>query len=144
MLGSGRPFLVEIQNARNVPSEVSVKEIENKINNLEEKLVSAQQILFVDMNFLSNQLSLSASYILCHFQVGVRNLKVVGSEGWSLMREGEAEKQVTVWLLNYVLDVIVFLISFKDKSCCNPELLKLMGKILQFISLCDSHWIQME
>lgn len=41
MLGSGRPFLVEIQNARSVPSEVSIKEIENKINNLEHKLVSA-------------------------------------------------------------------------------------------------------
>ncbi|OWM81391.1 hypothetical protein CDL15_Pgr007429 [Punica granatum] len=55
MLGSGRPFLIEIQNARNVPSEVSV-----------------------------------------------RNLKVVGSEGWSMMREGEAEKQkqyaALVWI----------------------------------------------
>lgn len=55
MLGSGRPFLVEIQNARNVPSEVSVKEIENKINSLEEKLVSAEKILFVDMTFIYNQ-----------------------------------------------------------------------------------------
>ncbi|KAK4803933.1 hypothetical protein SAY86_003750 [Trapa natans] len=72
MLGSGRPFLIEIQNARIVPCEVSVKEIENKINNLEHKLV------------------------------GVRNLKIVGSEGWTLMREGEAEKQkqyaALVWI----------------------------------------------
>nr|KAJ0215025.1 hypothetical protein LSAT_V11C300141490 [Lactuca sativa] len=40
MLGSGRPFLVEIQNARFVPSEVSIKEMENKINSLESNLVS--------------------------------------------------------------------------------------------------------
>lgn len=40
MLGSGRPFLVEIQNARIVPSEVSIKEIEKTINSLEGKLVS--------------------------------------------------------------------------------------------------------
>lgn len=40
MLGSGRPFLVEIQNSRHVPSEALIKEIEVKINNLENKLVS--------------------------------------------------------------------------------------------------------
>lgn len=40
MLGSGRPFLFEIQNAREVPSELLVKEIESKINSLENKLVS--------------------------------------------------------------------------------------------------------
>ena len=27
-------------------------------------------------------------------QIGVRNLKVVGSEGWAFVQEGEAEKQV--------------------------------------------------
>ncbi|XVF63583.1 hypothetical protein PTKIN_Ptkin09bG0098300 [Pterospermum kingtungense] len=72
MLGSGRPFLLEIQNARQVPSESIVKEIESKINGLENKLV------------------------------GVKNLKVVDSQGWSLMREGEAEKQkqycALVWI----------------------------------------------
>lgn len=41
MLGSGRPFLVEIQNARHIPSEAFVKEIEIKINDLENKLVSS-------------------------------------------------------------------------------------------------------
>lgn len=39
MLGSGRPFLVEIQNARHVPSEDDVKDIEKRINDLENKLV---------------------------------------------------------------------------------------------------------
>lgn len=72
MLGSGRPFLLEIQNARQVPSELIVKEIESEINGLENKLV------------------------------GVKSLKVVGSQGWALMREGEAEKQkqycALVWI----------------------------------------------
>ncbi|KAL5557781.1 hypothetical protein UlMin_033992 [Ulmus minor] len=72
MLGSGRPFLVEIQNPRCVPCEESVKDMEKKINTLENKLV------------------------------GVKNLKMVGSQGWTLMREGEAEKQkqyvALVWI----------------------------------------------
>lgn len=72
MLGSGRPFLIEIQNARRVPSDASIKEIERKINSLENKLVM------------------------------VKNLKVLGSEAWTLMREGEAEKQkqyaALVWI----------------------------------------------
>lgn len=41
MLGSGRPFLLEIQNARLVPSDDSVKSLEIAINNLENKLVSS-------------------------------------------------------------------------------------------------------
>ncbi|KAK7828375.1 putative trna pseudouridine synthase pus10 [Quercus suber] len=65
MLGSGRPFLVEVQNARQIPSEAFVRKIETYINNLENKLV------------------------------GVKNLEVVGIEGWTMMREGEAEKQGT-------------------------------------------------
>uniref|UniRef100_A0A803MX37 tRNA pseudouridine(55) synthase n=1 Tax=Chenopodium quinoa TaxID=63459 RepID=A0A803MX37_CHEQI len=64
MLGSGRPFLLEIQNPRMLPSELSLKEMEMKINSLEGKLVK------------------------------VKNLKVVDEQVWTLMREGEAEKQV--------------------------------------------------
>ncbi|GKV52589.1 hypothetical protein SLEP1_g59165 [Rubroshorea leprosula] len=40
MLGSGRPFLVEIQNACQIPSEAIVKEIEARINGSENKLGS--------------------------------------------------------------------------------------------------------
>lgn len=32
-------------------------------------------------------------------QVRVKNLKFLGSQGWELMREGEAEKQVTLFIL---------------------------------------------
>lgn len=34
-----------------------------------------------------------------HVQVQVKNLRFLGSQGWDLMREGEAEKQVTLVLL---------------------------------------------
>ncbi|KAJ0969809.1 hypothetical protein J5N97_022686 [Dioscorea zingiberensis] len=66
------PFLVEVANARVMPSMVDIQEIVNKINNSKEKYVM------------------------------VRNLKLVGSEAWNLLREGEAEKQkqyaAVVWI----------------------------------------------
>ncbi|KAL1561122.1 tRNA pseudouridine(55) synthase [Salvia divinorum] len=72
MLGTGRPFLVEILNARQFPSDLLIKEIETKINSLESKLVR------------------------------VKNIRFLGSQGWELMREGEAEKQkqyvALVWI----------------------------------------------
>ncbi|KAL7195595.1 hypothetical protein ACSBR1_035761 [Camellia fascicularis] len=79
MLGSGRPFLVEIQNTRHVPSEMSLKEIEGKINSLENKL------------------------------------------GWSLMCEGEAEKQkqyvALVWISRSLEDDdLKTLSAFKDMA----------------------------
>lgn len=43
---------------------------------------------------VSNDLELVAHNIF--LQVGVKNLKVVGSQGWALMHEGEAEKQVVL------------------------------------------------
>lgn len=55
MLGTGRPFLVEIQNARQVPSEELIKEMETKINSLDNKLVriisnniSCSKVHFID------------------------------------------------------------------------------------------------
>lgn len=94
MLGSGRPFLVEVQNARQVPSELLVKEIEEKINNMENKLVSSIPGLW--WFFFHFWLSVSRIHWISYFlvQVKVKNLKAVGSQGWDLMREGEAEKQV--------------------------------------------------
>nr|GEY69444.1 putative tRNA pseudouridine synthase Pus10 [Tanacetum cinerariifolium] len=40
MLCSSRLFLIEVQNARHIPSDVSIKEMEKKINSLESNLVS--------------------------------------------------------------------------------------------------------
>lgn len=40
MLGSGRPFLVEIQNARHIPTSADIEEIVDTINNSKDKFVS--------------------------------------------------------------------------------------------------------
>ncbi|XP_030444840.2 uncharacterized protein LOC115667390 [Syzygium oleosum] len=91
MLGSGRPFLVEIQNPRHVPSDVLVKDIEEKINSSRDKLVR------------------------------VKNLKLVGSHGWTLMREGEAEKQkqyaALVWISRPLEDPDLLSISSVRDMC---------------------------
>ncbi|KAL2895551.1 putative tRNA pseudouridine synthase Pus10 [Bienertia sinuspersici] len=85
MLGSGRPFLLEIQNPRTLPSESSMKEMELKINSLEGKLLK------------------------------VKNLKVVDDQCWTLMREGEAEKQkqyaALVWISRPLVDIDLLTIS---------------------------------
>ncbi|XP_020582155.1 putative tRNA pseudouridine synthase Pus10 isoform X3 [Phalaenopsis equestris] len=85
MLGSGRPFLVELSNARCLPSMVDVLQIAVKINSSDKKYVM------------------------------VRNLKVVGSEAWNLMRVGEAEKQkqyaALVWISRPLMDEDLQIIS---------------------------------
>ena len=45
MLGSGRTFLEEVQNARRIPFEAFVREMETNINNLENKLVSSMPVV---------------------------------------------------------------------------------------------------
>ncbi|WVZ86732.1 hypothetical protein U9M48_033471 [Paspalum notatum var. saurae] len=77
MLGSGRPFLVEVLNVRSMPSEIEVQQIEERINNSEKKYVR------------------------------VRNLNMVGNEIWTMMREGEAEKQIA--LLNTKASITLYL-----------------------------------
>ncbi|PKU83749.1 putative tRNA pseudouridine synthase Pus10 [Dendrobium catenatum] len=88
MLGSGRPFLVEVSNARFLPSMVDVVQMAVKINNSEKKYVM------------------------------VRNLEVVGSEAWNLMRVGEAEKQkqyaALVWISRPLTDEDLQSISSVD------------------------------
>ncbi|KAG0474442.1 hypothetical protein HPP92_014128 [Vanilla planifolia] len=85
MLGSGRPFLVEVSNGRQLPSMVDVLQIAEKINSSDKGYVK------------------------------VRNLEMVGSEVWNLMREGEAEKQkqyaALVWISRPVLDEDLMTIS---------------------------------
>lgn len=40
MLGSGRPFLIEISNARCIPSKVDIELIAEKLNRNDQKYVS--------------------------------------------------------------------------------------------------------
>jgi len=44
MLGSGRPFLVELLNVRSIPSGTEVQQIEDRINNSEMKYSSKSQV----------------------------------------------------------------------------------------------------
>eukprot|EP00271_Cylindrocystis_brebissonii_P018856 TRINITY_DN548_c0_g1_i1.p1 TRINITY_DN548_c0_g1~~TRINITY_DN548_c0_g1_i1.p1 ORF type:complete len:721 (-),score=95.57 TRINITY_DN548_c0_g1_i1:288-2450(-) len=72
MLGNGRPFLLEIINARVLPPPPVFKEIKERINGRKEKWV------------------------------GVRSLQLMGPEAAGLLREGESDKQkvyrALVWL----------------------------------------------
>uniref|UniRef100_A0A5B7BN46 tRNA pseudouridine(55) synthase n=1 Tax=Davidia involucrata TaxID=16924 RepID=A0A5B7BN46_DAVIN len=119
MLGSGRPFLVEIQNARHVPSEVFIKEMEGKINSLENKLVR------------------------------VKNLKVLGNQGWTLMREGEAEKQkqyaALVWISRSLKDDDLQTISsFKDMQILQRTPVRVLHRRSPLEREKIIHWMKIE
>nr|POE58056.1 putative trna pseudouridine synthase pus10 [Quercus suber] len=115
MLGSGRPFLVEVQNARQIPSEAFVRKIETYINNLENKLV------------------------------GVKNLEVVGIEGWTMMREGEAEKQYAalVWILRPLEDVDLDSISsLKDMQILQGTPIRVLHRRSPLQREKIIHWLE--
>ncbi|KAI3460441.1 hypothetical protein Pfo_017104 [Paulownia fortunei] len=118
MLGAGRPFLVEIQNARQFPSDVLIKDIEMKINNLESKFE-------------------------------VKNLKFLGSQGWELMREGEAEKQkqyaALVWIsrpLNN--DDVQTLLSLKDMQILQKTPIRVLHRRSPLDREKTIHWMRIE
>ncbi|KAF2310169.1 hypothetical protein GH714_007022 [Hevea brasiliensis] len=119
MLGSGRPFLVEIQNARQVPSEALVKEIETKINNLNTKLVA------------------------------VKNLKMVANEGWTLMHEGEAEKQkqycALVWISRPLEDQdLQSIASLKDLQILQKTPIRVLHRRSPLEREKIIHWMKIE
>ncbi|KAL7255390.1 hypothetical protein ACSBR1_009528 [Camellia fascicularis] len=62
MLGSGRPFLVEIQNTRHVPSEMSLKEIEGKINSLENKLKQYVALVWISHSLEDDDLKTLSAF----------------------------------------------------------------------------------
>ncbi|KAI3464747.1 hypothetical protein Pfo_021410 [Paulownia fortunei] len=119
MLGTGRPFLVEIQNARQFPSDMLIKDMEKKINSLESKFVK------------------------------VKNLKVLGSQGWELMREGEAEKQkqyaALVWIprpLNN--DDVQTLSSLKDMQILQKTPIRVLHRRSPLEREKIIHWMKIE
>ncbi|CAN6582421.1 unnamed protein product [Malus baccata var. baccata] len=119
MLGSGRPFLLEIQNARLVPSDDSVKSLEIAINNLENKLV------------------------------GVKNLKLVDSQSWDLMREGEAEKQkqyvALVWISRPLKDEdLHFISSLKDTHIQQRTPIRVLHRRSPLEREKIIHWMRIE
>ncbi|KAF9621481.1 hypothetical protein IFM89_021785 [Coptis chinensis] len=119
MLGSGRPFLVEVQNARHDPSKVEMTDIEEKINNSEIKLVR------------------------------VKNLKVVGNQGWTLMREGEAEKQkqyaALVWISRSLGDEdLNTLSSLKDMQIVQRTPVRVLHRRSPLDREKIIHWMKVE
>ncbi|XP_074373005.1 uncharacterized protein LOC141713470 [Apium graveolens] len=119
MLGSGRPFLIEIQNARLSPSELSICEIERRINCLEKR------------------------------HVMVKNLKVLGSEAWNLMREGEAEKQkqyvALVWISRFLKDDDMETISsLKDMKLLQKTPVRVLHRRSPLEREKVIHWMKIE
>ncbi|CAL0303488.1 unnamed protein product [Lupinus luteus] len=119
MLGPGRPFLVEVQNARLLPSELFAKDIEKLINNVENKLVR------------------------------VRNLNLVGSHGWNLMREGEAEKQkqyaALVWISRPLKDEdLQHISSLKDLKVLQRTPIRVLHRRSPLEREKIIHWMKVE
>lgn len=75
MLGSGRPFMLELLNARTLLPNKEISKAQNQINTSKEGWIK------------------------------VRSLKVVGNDAWNLMLQGEAEKQkqyaAIVWISRF-------------------------------------------
>ncbi|CAI9117046.1 OLC1v1018359C1 [Oldenlandia corymbosa var. corymbosa] len=119
MLGTGRPFLVEIQNARLLPSEVLIKEAEMKINSLDHKLVK------------------------------VKNLRILDSKGWELMREGEAEKQkqyaALVWISRPLEDGdLQTLFSITDMKISQKTPIRVLHRRSPLAREKVIHWMKVE
>ncbi|KAL5129314.1 putative tRNA pseudouridine synthase Pus10 [Glycine soja] len=119
MLGPGRPFLVEVQNGRHIPSELFVKDIEKTINKMENKLVR------------------------------VKNLKLVGSDGWNLMREGEAEKQkqyaALVWISRPLKDEDIQCVSsLKDLKVLQRTPIRVLHRRSPLEREKIIHWMKTE
>ncbi|CAN0847758.1 tRNA pseudouridine synthase Pus10 [Linum grandiflorum] len=119
MLGSGRPFLVEIQNARKIPSEAIIKETETKINSMEKKLVA------------------------------VKNLKLEANNGWGLMHEGESEKQkqycALVWISRPLEDEDVqSIITLNDMKISQRTPIRVLHRRSPLDREKIIHWMKIE
>ncbi|CAD6259995.1 unnamed protein product [Miscanthus lutarioriparius] len=119
MLGSGRPFLVEVLNVRSIPSETEVQQIEERINNSEKKYVR------------------------------VRNLKLVGNEIWTMMREGEAEKQkqytALIWTSRNLTDDDLHNISItKDMEIVQKTPIRVLHRRSPLERKRIIHWMEIE
>ncbi|KAK3141803.1 hypothetical protein QOZ80_4BG0338510 [Eleusine coracana subsp. coracana] len=119
MLGSGRPFLIEVLNVRSVPSATEVQQIAEKINNSEKKYVR------------------------------VRNLKLVGNEIWTMMREGEAEKQkqysALIWTSRELTESDLHNISrMKDMEIIQKTPIRVLHRRSPLERKRTIHWMEIE
>ncbi|KAK9164633.1 hypothetical protein Syun_005535 [Stephania yunnanensis] len=119
MLGSGRPFLLEVHNARCLPSMMPIDIMEKRINSLDSKLVR------------------------------VKNLKMMGNQGWALMREGEAEKQkqyvALVWISHPIKeDDLQSLSSVKDMQILQKTPIRVLHRRSPLVREKIIHWMKVE
>ncbi|XP_062226430.1 uncharacterized protein LOC133924755 [Phragmites australis] len=119
MLGSGRPFLVEVLNVRSIPSAIEVQQIAEKINNSEKKYVR------------------------------VHNLKLVGNEIWTMMREGESEKQkqyaALIWTSRELADNDLHNISLmKDMEIVQKTPIRVLHRRSPLERKRIIHWMEIE
>ncbi|KAE8794378.1 putative tRNA pseudouridine synthase Pus10 [Hordeum vulgare] len=119
MLGSGRPFLIEVLNVRSIPTAIEIQQISDKINSSEKKYVR------------------------------VRNLKLVDNEIWAMMREGESEKQkqyaALIWTSNPLTDDDLQKISVvKDMEIVQNTPVRVLHRRSPLERKRIIHWMEIE
>ncbi|KAG0598809.1 hypothetical protein M758_12G102100 [Ceratodon purpureus] len=119
MLGPGRPFIVEISNARCIPDSSEMVKLEAEINGLKEGWVK------------------------------VRELRQVGIESCAIMREGESEKQkeyaAVVWLSRPVTQAdFEALSSLKELELQQKTPVRVLHRRSPLIRPRTIHWMRCE
>ncbi|CAK9201722.1 unnamed protein product [Sphagnum troendelagicum] len=117
MLGPGRPFIVEISNARVIPSSAEIRKLERDINSLKEGWVK------------------------------VRELRQVGIDACAIMREGESEKQkeyaAVVWLSRPVTEAdFECLSSFKELELQQKTPVRVLHRRSPLTRPRTIHWMR--
>jgi tRNA pseudouridine synthase 10 len=117
MLGPGRPFIVEISNARVIPSSAEIGKLERDINSLKEGWVK------------------------------VRELRQVGIDACAIMREGESEKQkeyaAVVWLSRPVTEAdFECLSSFKELELQQKTPVRVLHRRSPLTRPRTIHWMR--
>ncbi len=111
MLGPGRPFIVEISNARVIPSSAEIRKLERDINSLKEGWVSLLSS-FLELPMLSMiSLSLLVSWQKLSFLGSVWHLPPAGS-WWSQWRCYSSCSPPYMLLLKFTEHV-------GDRHCCS-------------------------
>lgn len=119
MLGPGRPFIIEIANARNIPCPSEMIKLETEINSLKEGWVR------------------------------VRELRQVGIEACAIMREGESEKQkeyaAVVWLSRPVTQAdFEALSSLKELELQQKTPIRVLHRRSPLTRPRSIHWMRCE
>eukprot|EP00249_Psilotum_nudum_P009438 c21938_g1_i1 orf=56-1765(+) len=119
MLGNGRPFILEILNARNLPSQEELSKIESSINSLKEGWVK------------------------------VRGLRQVGSNAWDIMIQGEAEKQkqytAVVWVSRPLSKAdFDFLSNLKELEIQQKTPIRVLHRRSPLVRSRTIHWARCE